>query len=301
MKGFKRGLKRWQAFDYVNALLLLLLVLITVYPFYNVLLISLNDPVDTLKGGLSFYVRKFTFENYEYFFSQNSFLRAFTLSVSRTVIGALTSVLFTAAFSYGLSKRRLIGRKFLTALMVIPMYVSGGLIPTFLVIQAIGLYQNFWVYIIPALFSSYNAILMITYFKSIPGEIEESVAIDGGSDLTTFFRIIIPISMPIFATITLFNAVAQWNSWFDTMLYGGRELITLQAKLVEIIRDVDAARKMASSGDPAAVAMATRGFKPTVESVKATAMVVTAVPIIMVYPFLQRYFVKGVMIGSLKG
>ena len=301
MKGLKHGLKQWRAFDYINALLLLILVLITVYPFYNVLLISLNDPVDTLKGGLSFYVRKFTFENYEYFFSQNSFLRAFTLSISRTVIGALTSVLFTAAFSYGLSKRRLIGRKFLTALMVIPMYVSGGLIPTFLVIQSIGLYQNFWVYIIPALFSSYNAILMITYFKTIPGEIEESVAIDGGSDLTTFFRIIIPISMPIFATITLFNAVAQWNSWFDTMLYGGRELITLQAKLVEIIRDVDAARKMASSGDPAAVAMASRGFKPTVESVKATAMVVTAVPIIMVYPFLQRYFVKGVMIGSLKG
>jgi putative aldouronate transport system permease protein len=153
-----------------------------------------------------------------------------------------------------------------------------------------------------ALFSTYNCIIMMTYFRGIPAEIEESVKMDGGTDVTIFFRIIIPISMPVIATIALFNAVGQWNSWFDTMIYGGRKLMTLQAKLVEIIRDADAARKLETEGSNLAASLMNKlGFRPTVESVKATAMVISAVPIMMVYPFLQKYFVKGVMIGSLKG
>jgi putative aldouronate transport system permease protein len=291
-------------FDLVDTILIILLFIIafiTLYPFWNVLMISLNDPTDTLKGGVTLWFRKFTFQNYIYFFKHKAFLSALMTSIARTVIGASASVVFTGAFAYGLSKKWLIGQKFFLTLMLITMYVSGGLIPTFLNIKNLGLYQNFFVYIIPALLSPYNAIVMMTYFKSIPEEIEESVRIDGGNDIVLFFRIIMPISKPVIATIALFNAVGQWNSWFDTMLYGGRKLMTLQMMLVEILKDADEVRKLMSSGSTIAEALAKLGYKPNIESIKATSMMITAIPIVMVYPFLQKYFVKGIMIGSLKG
>lgn len=291
----------FSAFDAVNIFLLLIVAVVTLYPFYNVLIISLNDPTDTLMGGLYTHVRKFTFDNYMHFFSNKDFAGSFAMSVLRTVVGVPTSVLFTAAFAYGVSKKYLVGQKLILRLMMITMYVNGGLIPTYILIRSIGLYENFLVYIIPALFSAYNAIILITFFKGIPAEIEESVRVDGGNDLVIFFRIVLPISIPVIATIALFNAVTQWNSWFDTILYGGRKLMTLQAKLVEIIRDADAARKLEASGQAITASIVRAHFKPTVESVKATAMMVTAVPIVLVYPFAQKYFVKGIMVGSLKG
>jgi putative aldouronate transport system permease protein len=223
------------------------------------------------------------------------------MSVSRVVVGVPASVLFTAAFAYGVSKPYLVGQKLILRVMLITMYVNGGIIPTFILIKSVGLYQNFWVYIVPLLFNAYNAIILVAYFRTVPAEIEESVKIDGGTDLAIFFRVALPISLPVIATIALFVAVAQWNSWFDTILYGGRDLITLQAKLVEIIRDADAARKLEAAGMGAAASIVRAHFKPTVESVKATAMMVSAIPIICVYPFAQKYFVKGIMIGSLKG
>jgi len=291
-------LKKWTIFDYINVCILFILGAITLYPFYNVLIVSLNDPTDALTGGLFFFIRKFTFANYIYFFNNNNFTQAFFISVSRTVLGAGASVLFTAAFAYGMSKKRLVGRGLFMTIMLITIYVSGGLIPYFLLIKGIGLYKNFLVYIIPNLFNAYNAIIMMTFFRGIPGEIEESVKIDGANDLTVFIRIILPISMPVVATIALFNAVWQWNSWFDAMIFGGRQLVPLQLLLVEIIRDVDMATKLVMD---ALGSIARLHINPSVESVKATAMAITAIPIIMVYPFLQKYFVKGIMIGSLKG
>jgi putative aldouronate transport system permease protein len=216
----------------------------------------------------------------------------------RTVIGTIASVLFTSAFAYGISKKYLRGQKIYIAMMMLTMYISGGLIPTFLVIQGLGLYQKFLVYIIPTMFSSYYALIMFTYFKTFPKDLEESVKIDGGNDFVVFFRIVFPLSKPIIATIALFNAVGQWNSWFDTLLYGGTKLMTLQALLVTIIRDIQQAQELLKSGQ---LAQNYTLYKPTIESVKATAMMITAIPIIMIYPFLQKYFVKGIMIGSLKG
>lgn len=294
-------LRRKTLFDYVDIIILLILGFITFYPFWNILMISFNDPTDTLLGGITLYVRKFTLDNYQYFFRNDSFINAFWVSVSRTVIGSLTSVIFTAAFAYGMSKKWLLGQKFFLILMIIPMYISGGMIPTFLLIRDLGLYQIFLVYIIPCLLSTYNVIIMMTSFRAIPPELEESVRIDGGNDLVIFFRIIIPVSMPMMATIILFNAVGQWNSWMDTMLYGDRKIMTLQMKLVELLKDADQVRKLMQSGNAAAGQVLLKNYKPNVESLKATAMAITAIPIVLVYPFLQKYFVKGIMIGSLKG
>lgn len=292
-------LRKWTIFDYTNVFILFMVGVVTLYPFYNVLVISLNDPTDALTGGLYFIIRKFTFENYIYFFKNNNFTQAFFISISRTALGAATSVIFTAAFAYGMSKKRLVGRGLFMTIMLITVYVSGGLIPYFLLIKGIGLYKNFLVYIIPNLFNAFNAIIMMTFFKGISSEIEESVKIDGANDLTIFIRIILPISMPVIATIALFNAVSQWNSWFDAMIFGGRQLVTLQLLLVEIIKDVDMATKLMLQSAIGSIAGV--HINPSVESVKATAMAITAIPIIMVYPFLQKYFVKGIMIGSLKG
>ncbi|NLD88644.1 MAG: carbohydrate ABC transporter permease [Clostridiales bacterium] len=296
-----KKLNRYTPFDVFNIALLAIIAFMAFYPFWNVLMISLNDPTDTLQGGITLWFRKFTLANYNHIFNQSAFVRAFFMSVARTLIGASTSVIFTAAFSYGLSKKWLIGQKLFMTLLVITMYVSGGLIPTFLNIKNLGLYQNFLVYILPALLNSYNVIIMVTYFRGLPAELEESVRIDGGNDLVIFFRIVLPVSMPVVATIALFNAVGQWNSWFDTMLYGGRKLMTMQMFLVELIQDADQVRKLMSSGSSIAASLAKLGYKPNVESIKATAMMITAIPIIMVYPFLQKYFVKGIMVGSLKG
>jgi len=302
MNKYKRHmLNRWTVFDYVNTGIMVMITFVTVYPLWNVFMISLNDPTNTLIGGITFWFRKFTLDNFRFFFKEPTFLKALSVSIARTVIGGMCSVLVTAMFAYSMSKRNLLFRKIFAAYMIIPLYISGGLIPTFLLIKSIGLYQNFFVYVVLYLFSTFNCIVMMTYFKGIPAELEESVKIDGGNDLTVFFRIIIPISMPVVATIALFNAVFQWNSWFDTILYGGRELMTLQAKLVEIMRNIDIVRQLESQGSITGLEMFKRGYKPTVESVKATAMIVSAVPIMMVYPFLQKYFVKGIMIGSLKG
>jgi len=264
-------------------------------------MISLNNPVDTLQGGITLWPHKFTTDNYVFFFARPDLVDAFIISVSRTVLGTCASVLFCSAYAYGLSKSWLLGRKFFTIMLLFTMYFSGGLIPTFLLILNIGLYQNFLVYIMLGLINSYYAIIMMSYFRTLPAELEESVRIDGGNDIMIFFRIIFPISMPVIASIALFNAVGQWNAWFDTMIYGGRKLMTLQMKLVEIIRDANQARELMSSGSPIASALANLGYKPNVESVKATAMMITAIPIVLIYPFLQKYFVKGIMIGSLKG
>lgn len=295
-------INRWTLFDFINVIAIVLISIVVIYPLWNVVMISLNNPVDTLQGGITIIWRKFTLANYEYFFKNKGFFDSLLVSVSRTIMGAALSVLVTAMFGYAMSKKYLLGRKFFSAFMIIPLYISGGLIPQFIIIKSIGLYHNFLVYIMLNLFSTFNCIILMTYFKSIPAEIEESVRIDGGTDLSIFFRIIVPISMPVIATIALFNAVYQWNSWFDTMIFGGRKLMTLQAKLVEIIRDAYTARRMETEGSNMAASLLKKlGYKPTVESVKSTAMVISAVPIMMVYPFLQKYFVKGMMIGSIKG
>ncbi|WP_373229244.1 carbohydrate ABC transporter permease [Cohnella sp.] len=280
-------------FDTINIVLMALLAFVTIYPFYNILINSFNDPIDAARGGITFWPRVLSIENYKMVFRDDSISNAFVVTVARTVIGTAAAVLFTGAFAYGISKPNLLWRKLIILLAVITLYFSGGLIPSYLLIaKYLHLKNNFLAYILPNLFNPFNAIIMVTFFRGIPKEMEESAKIDGANDLRIFFRLILPVSKPVLATIALYNGVFHWNSWFDAMLYGGQHLKTLQQILIQII----------NSNSNVSIAAGNLGFRAvTAESVKLATMVITTLPIVFTYPFLQKYFVKGILIGSVKG
>ncbi len=280
-------------FDWTNVLLLALVAFATLYPFYNILITSFNDPTDAARGGVTFWPREWSLENYKMVFRDNSIMSAFGITVARTLIGTATAVLFTAAFAFGVSKPELLGRKLILMMAIVTMYFSGGLIPHYLLVaQYLDLKGNFLAYILPNLFSVFNAILMLTFFRELPKEVEESAKVDGANELTIFFRLVLPVSKPVLATIALYNAVFHWNSWFDAMLFGNESLRTLQQILMQII----------SSNSNVSLVASNLGIKTvTAESVKLATMVITTLPIVFTYPFLQKYFVKGIMIGSVKG
>ncbi|MBP3962719.1 carbohydrate ABC transporter permease [Paenibacillus lignilyticus] len=293
--------QRWQdaAFDFFNIGGLTILMVVTLYPFLHVLAFSLNDAVDSMRGGLTVWPRKFTFANYGVIFRYDALIDASIMSVLRTVVGTVTSVICTAMLAYSLCKKDLIGYKFFNSLFIMTMFLYGGLIPTFILFKTIHIYNSFWVYIVPGLISAFNMILLRTNFKSIPDSLIESAYIDGANDVYVFFRIILPLSTPIIATIGLFVAVGQWNSWQDTLFFTvNGKLQTLQYVLMKILNQTEAGamiNQMKSS-------MARRGMvKVTPEAVKMAITMVATVPILCVYPFIQKYFVKGMLLGSIKG
>jgi len=285
--------KAEKVLDIINLIFLSIISFLCLYPFYNILVTSINDPTDAARGGITFWPRVFSLESYKMVFQNEDIINAFYVTVARTMIGTIIAVLFTAAFAYGVSKRELMGRKFIMSMTLVTMYFGGGLIPTYILIAKwLHLKNNFLAYIIPNMFNVFNAIIMMTFFSSIPREIEESAKIDGANDVTVFIKLIIPLSMPVLATIALFNGVFHWNSWFDAMLYGGSKLKTLQQILMQII----------NTNNNVSVLAGNLGFKAvSSESIKLATMVITTLPIIFAYPFLQKYFVKGIMIGSVKG
>lgn len=279
---------------------LLLLAAATLYPFLNSLAISLNDADNTALGGVTVFPRKFTIENFKVIFSNDTLYRAYIITILRTVIGATLSVLATAMFAFGMSKSHLKGRKVYMTMSIFTMYFSGGLIPFYLLIKTLHLTNNFLVYIIPGLISVYNMIIMVTYFKGIPEAIEESAKIDGAGLFLIFFKIILPVSTPIIATIALFNGVAQWNAWFDAAIFiTDQRLKPVQSILVSIINSSRFQEALARAG--AAAEALGRMNKINSRSLTMATMVTAVLPIVMVYPFLQKYFIKGIMIGSVKG
>jgi len=288
-----RRLNGDSVFDIFNLIFMCFIILITLYPFYYVIVSSFNEPIDLLNGPVYLWPRKFSLSNYAYVLQDEKILNAAFITVSRTIIGSVSAVLFTAAFAYGISKPRLLGRRFFIGMALVTMYFSGGLIPTYILIaHGLKLQGNFLVFIIPNLFNAFNAFVMLSFFRGISSEIEESARIDGANDIIIFFKLILPVSTPILATIALFNGVFHWNSWFDALLYGGRKLETLQQYLVKSIQSANVNAKAASYVSTLTVSST---------SVRLTTMVITAFPIVIAYPSLQRYFVKGIMIGSLKG
>ncbi len=281
-------------------LVLALLAVVTLYPFLNALAISLNDAKDTGRGGIGIIPRVFTIENYKVIINNDSLFRAYMITISRTLVGTVSSVIATAMFAYGLSKSYLKGRSFYMIVCLITMYFSGGLIPTYLLIKSLHLINNFLVYVIPSLISVWNTIIMMTYFKGLPDAIEESAKVDGAGIFRIFFNIVLPVSAPIIATISLFNGVYQWNAWFDAAIYITNEnLKPVQSLLVSIIDTSKFAEAMAKAGLDAERMGAANAINA--RSVTMATMITAVLPIIMVYPFLQKYFVKGVMIGSVKG
>lgn len=300
MKEVKQKEKvRFGAFDVVNAILLVIMMFIMIYPFWNSLVGSFNEGGDYMRGGVYFWPRKFTLMNYKAVFLDNTIINAFAVTILKCIVGTITSLLFTSICAYAITRPNLKGKKFYIPFIMVTMFFSGGLMPYFLLINGLGLYDTFWVYIIPNLLGVYNMIIIQSFLRDIPGSLNESAKIDGASEYRILFQIILPLSKPVLATIALFTIVGHWNSYFDSMMYtNSPDLQTIQLFLKKIITDPAAATSMTTQST-AMVPGAANQLTP--QSIKLAAMVVTATPVICIYPFLQKYFAKGITIGAVKG
>jgi putative aldouronate transport system permease protein len=291
-------------FHTLNTLFLLLISFITLYPFWNTIAVSFNDAKDTMRGGITFLPRKFSMFNYEVIFQTGAIPHAFFISVARTVINMATSVFFTAMIAFVLSRNEFLLRKPFTFILILSMYVNAGLIPTYFLMLKLGLINSFWVYVVPGIVNAFNFVVMRTYIRTLPESIIESARLDGYGDFYIFVRIVLPLCLPVLATIGLFVAVGAWNSWFDTMIYnsGRVELHTLQYKLMEYLQSSQSTGR--SAGDAGAMALAAQAgagsSMVTPMSIRAAITVIAAVPILFIYPFLQRYFVVGLNVGGVK-
>lgn len=254
--------------------------LVTFYPFWNILVISLNDATDTMRGNLYFWPRVPTIESYVTIFRNPEIWNAIQVTVLRTVVGTAASIFFITLLAYPLSKRSLLGWKYFSFFFVFTMYFGGGLIPTYMIIKSLGLIDSFWVYIFPGLIGVFLMILVRTFMEQIPGEIEESSKIDGANDLQTFFRIIMPLCVPVLATIGLFLAIGHWNSWYDSYVYTYKpELKTLQAVLVKILNQFQTAGMIS---DAQQLAQGSKRIPVSSESIRMAVTMVATLPIIMV-------------------
>lgn len=284
----------------MNYTLLFLLGFVAFYPFWNATVISFNSGSDTMLGGVTFWPRDFTLSNYEVVFKDKRLIDGFVISVLRTVVGTLMSIIATAIFAYGMTKREMMGRKFYMVMCIITMYFSGGLIPSYLLIRELGLMNSFWVMVIPGIISVWNMIIFRTFFKGIPAGLEEAAKMDGASNWGILFRIVFPLSGPVIATLSLFTAVYHWNDWFAPSIYiSNVDLLPIQTKLQQILNSNIMLEQM-QNVDSASQGRMGAMRAVTTKSLSMATMMVATVPILCVYPFVQKYFVKGVLIGSLK-
>lgn len=286
-------------FPVVNTIFLCVLMFITLYPVLNTVAISFNDGIDAVRGGIGIWPRVFSVEAYRSLLADEQIYNAFFISVARTVITTILNVLLTSMLAFALSRKEYVLRKFITLVMVLTMYVNAGLIPNYLLIsKTLKLGKTFWVYIIPTMFSCFNMIVIRTYISGLPEALAESARIDGANDLRIFWQIIFPLCTPVLATVALFVAVGSWNQWFDTQLYNGskKHLYTLQYLLkMKLATSMQSANAANATAD--AIANST---KSTPITIRCAITVVSALPILVVYPFLQRYFVTGMVLGGVK-
>lgn len=282
-------------FTVVNTIIMIAFVVITLYPVLNTLAISFNDGTDALRGGIHIWPRMFTLKNYTTVMQKQNLLVGAKITVLRTVIGTVIALLLNAMLAFILSRKEFVFRKQLSLFWVVTMYVNGGLIPVFLLYKNLGLTNSFWVYIIPGAVSCFNVLVMRTFMSGISESLVESAQLDGAGYTIIFARIISPLCMPVYATVALFVAVGQWNSWFDAMLYNrmSDQYTTLQYELMKLLSSVTNQGTSVESMKNAAGAV-------TPTSVRAAATILTMLPIICLYPFLQRYFVSGLTIGGVK-
>ncbi|MFC5985746.1 carbohydrate ABC transporter permease [Marinicrinis lubricantis] len=273
------------------------IVVVTLYPFLNVLAISLNVSSDTVKGGITIWPREFTWANYEQLLSFGGLMQGAKISILRTIIGTVFGVISSSMLAFVISRQDFQARKFVSTYLALTMYVSGGLIPGYMLIRDLGLTNSFWVYILPGMVVAFNVFIIRSFIDGLPYALQESAKLDGASDFTIYWRIILPLCKPVLATIALFVAVGQWNSWFDTYLYNGsnEKLTTLQYELQKVLQSTTAGNS-APRGDSVLQNM----NRVSPQSVKMAITIVVTVPILVVYPFLQRYFVKGMTLGAVK-
>ena len=288
--------KKKNGFDIFNFLLMTILTLITIFPFYYVLLISVANYADVQKQLVYIFPTSINFSAYKLVFSEKMFLNAFFVSTFITVVGTTLSIIFSTAAAYTLSKKAVPGQKGMFTFILIPMFFSGGLIPYYLTIKNVGLIDTIWVLIIPGLISSFYLILLKNFFEDLPASIEESAKIDGANDLYVLYKIVLPTSAPVIATISLFYAVDKWNEYFAALLFiSNRNLYPLQLVLREVI--LDFTQIMASA---MGAQIARSHSAPYTQALQMAIITVSTIPIFCVYPFLQKHFTKGIMFGAVK-
>jgi putative aldouronate transport system permease protein len=276
-------------FDTLNVTFLVFVALITFYPLWHEISLSFSSTEGAYRGGLFLGPRDFNIEAYKNVFRSDYIWRAYGNSIFVTVVGTLLSVLFTATTGYALAKKSLPLRNLWITMILFTMLFSGGLIPTYLVVKGAGLLNSLWALIIPGMLSAFNVIIAINFFRAIPVEIEESATMDGATPLRTFFTIIIPLSKPVLATVALWEGVGLWNNFLQALIYlNDKALYTLPILLRQIILGQDAAIELGELS------------YTNIESIIAATIVISLVPVLAAYPFLQKYFVKGVMLGSVK-
>lgn len=287
-------IKENRVFNIVNIAIMSLFALIIIVPVWTIVVDSFTNPASlSTTAEFRLFPKEFSLENYKVVFADASIWSAFIISVLKTVIGVTTHVFFTAMVAYGMSKSYLMGRKFYTAIGIVTMFFGGGMIPTYLLIKSLGLLNSFWVFIIPALFSYYDMIILMNFFREIPPSLEESAKIDGAGVWSVFLKIALPLSKPAICTIALFNGVYQWNDYMTTKLYiNSKALYPIQMKLYEIIVQQQAQTMKPTTGSVI--------IPTTSQSIQLATIVIATVPIILVYPFLQKYFLSGMMVGAVK-
>lgn len=291
-----RALQPGRLFDAANTVFLSLLALVMLYPFWETVVVSLMPPDQAVSWGLKVFPRTVRWEAYKVAFSSKLIRYGYANTVLRTVVGTAITVFLSFCTAYPLAKRQLPARGLLTTFYIIPMFFQGGLIPSYLLVRSLGMLNTRWALIVPVLLGTYNVLIMRNFIMSIPESVEESATIDGASFFRILMALIIPLSVPIMATIALWVAVNHWNAWFDAMIYIRDETKTvLQLVLRRVLIDQDTTA-MGESSDSV-----TRGEAVVPVSVQAATVIISIGPILLSYPFAQRYFVKGIMVGSLKG
>lgn len=291
----RRRFQRIGVFEVCNTLLMLAVCFVTLYPMWFVFINSINSPAQAMLGTVNWFPKELSLDSYSVVFNDKALMNGFYITTLRTVLGTVVHVLFTAIVAYGMSKSSLIGRKLYLKISLITMLFSGGLIPSFILMTKLGLYDNFWVFVIPAMYTFFNMVIFMSFFRTIPDGLEESAKVDGASDYGVLFRIVLPNSMAVIATIALFSAVYHWNDYYQGVIYiRSQELIPMQTMLFKIVAENSMSFMQQQ-------AMAQFGAKLPGNSIKFASMMVATLPILVFYPFIQRYLVKGVMIGAIKG
>ncbi|MFF2090936.1 carbohydrate ABC transporter permease [Paenibacillus sp. NPDC058174] len=286
-----------RTFDIINYALLALCVIICIYPFYYVFIYSISDP-GKVAQGIFLKPAGLDFTTYESILKLPYMTNSFFVSVARTVIGTALTVICCSFFSYLLSKREMMLRKVVYRLLVVTLYINAGLIPWYITMKMLHLNNNFLLYVLPTAISGYFVILIKTYIEQLPAALEESAMMDGAGFLTVFWSIVFPLCKPIVATVAIFAAVNQWNTWMDNyFLVQNQSLKTLQLILYEYLNSANALATM----DASSITKNAQNIVLTPESIKMSTTMLVALPILLVYPFMQRYFVKGIMLGAIKG
>ncbi len=293
--------KGYKVFTVINTLIMIGVIVVCLVPFLHTLAKALNDGNDTMKGGITIFPRVFTLQNFKILLADTSLYWAALVSVVRVLCAIVTHLAVQFSAAYVLSHRDLPGRSKLIFFTIIPTFISGGMIPAYILFVNLNMLNTFWIYFLPGVFSFYNVLILRSYIEgSIPISLSEAAQLDGATEFKILWRIILPLSKPVLATVALWVAVASWNDWSTTMFYiTDKRLFTLQYKLMEVVKESERLQALLQQAQITGEII-TDEVKSTPESLMSAQVIVTVLPIVMVYPYLQKYFVKGVTLGAVK-